>query len=81
MNEKQYAAFLGCSVIPAVIALIQKNFSDETQIAVRNFYNSKVYTMLEQEDLKLWHYSPLTLFTIYEHEFKTGHLVFPEEAA
>lgn len=81
MNEKQYSAFLGCSLVPMIVDLIQKNFDDDTTILVEKFYNSKTYEMLEKESLKLWHYSPLTLFNIYKTEIETGKIILPEEAA
>jgi hypothetical protein len=49
--------------------------------AVKQFYNSRLYALLEDEQTKLWHYSPLLLFTMYDEETKTGEITFPEEAA
>lgn len=37
-----------------------------------------VYSLLEQEDTKLWNLSPLTLFNMYDEERKTGNITFPE---
>ena len=48
--------------------------------AAKAFYGSKVYSLLEQEDTKLWHFSPLTLFNMYVEEKKTGDFEIPEEA-
>ena len=48
--------------------------------ASKEFYESKVYALLEQEDTKLWHFSPLTLFNMYDEEKKTGNFEIPEEA-
>lgn len=42
------------------------------------FY-SKVYALLEQEETKLWHFSPLTLFNMFDEEQKTGSFELPEE--
>ena len=36
-------------------------------------------SLLEQEDTKLWHFSPLTLFNMYDEEKKTGNFEIPEE--
>ena len=48
--------------------------------AAKEFYNSKVYALLEQEDTKLWHFSALTLFNMFDEEKKTSSITFPEEA-
>lgn len=33
----------------------------------------------DRKDTKLWHFSPLTLFNMYDEEKKTGNFVIPEE--
>lgn len=33
----------------------------------------------EQEDTKLWHFSPLTFFNMFDEEKRTGSFTFPEE--
>ena len=35
--------------------------------------------VVEQEDTKVWHLSPLTLFNMFDEEKKTGAFTFPEE--
>lgn len=42
------------------------------------FYESKVYSLLEEEETKLWQLSPLTLFNMYDEEKGTGNITFPE---
>lgn len=37
-------------IIPQVVELITKNFSIGELTAIREFYNSKVYSALEQEE-------------------------------
>ena len=78
MDEKKFEALL-IFLVPQVIQLIIKNESlNETQASCE-FYKSKVYELLEQEDTKLWHFSPLTLFNMFDEEKKTGNFEFPEE--
>lgn len=48
--------------------------------ASKEFYNSEVYSLLEQEDTKLWHLSELILFTMFQEEKETGAITFPEDA-
>ena len=77
MEQKKFEAML-ILIVPKVIGLItQKSEMDEVT-ATRAFYESKVYSLLEQEDTKLWHLSPLTLFNMYDEERQTGNITFPE---
>ena len=36
--------------------------------------------IIADEESKLWHYSPLTLYTMYQDELLTGSYDYPEEA-
>lgn len=79
MENHKFEAVL-MLLIPQVIQLISENHSCDEVSASREFYDSKVYSVLEQEDTKLWHLSPLTLYRMYDQEKKTGKIDFPEEA-
>ncbi|MCL2186673.1 MAG: hypothetical protein FWB86_12605 [Treponema sp.] len=48
--------------------------------AIKLFYNSSLYAMLENEKSKLWHLSSLALYEMLEEEIDTGHINYPEEA-
>lgn len=77
MERKKYEAML-VLIVPQVIGLIVKNDGLDEVTAARLFYESRVYSLLEQEDTKLWNLSPLTLFNMYDEEQKTGNITFPE---
>ncbi len=78
MDEK-FNALLSICIIPQTIALIaQKEGYDEMQ-AMNEFYKSQVYDFLSKEETKMWHYSPMTLYTLWKHESETGKIIFPEE--
>ena len=79
MDKKQFESML-ILIVPAVVNLIKDNNNFGEIEDIETFYQSKVYEKLEQEDTKLWHFSPLTLYNMYEEEQKTGKLIFPEEA-
>ena len=79
MEKKKFEAML-VLLIPQVIHLIIENYTYDEVTASREFYESKVYSLLEQEDTKLWHFSALTLFNMFDEEKKTGMFTFPEEA-
>lgn len=78
MNAEQYSAIIGL-IVPEVVRLIAEKYSCNEVTAAEEFYRSRVYTILEQEQTKLWHFSPLTLFNMFEEEKKTGSFVVPEE--
>ena len=78
MEQKKFEAML-VLIVPKIISLIVENYKIDEVTATRKFYESKVYSLLEEEDTKLWHLSPLTLFYMYDEEIKTGNITFPEE--
>ena len=47
--------------------------------AMNAFYQSKTYELLTKEETKMWHFSPLTIYTMWKHEKQTGKILFPEE--
>ena len=78
MNNEKFSAIMGL-IVPEVIRLITENYPYDEVTASREFYRSQVYASLEQEETKLWHFSPLTLFNMYDEEKKTGNFEIPEE--
>ena len=79
MNENQFNAMLAI-IVPHIIELIIKNSNLDTDKAISLFYKSKLYQELSDEKSKLWHYSPMTLYTMYQDELLTGFYDYPEEA-
>ncbi|MBE5883449.1 MAG: hypothetical protein E7291_03340 [Lachnospiraceae bacterium] len=77
MEQKKFEAML-VLIVPKVIGLIVENQEMDEVAASKKFYESRVYSLLEEEDTKLWHLSPLTLFNMYDEEVKTGNITFPE---
>lgn len=78
MERKKFEAML-VLIVPEVVGLIVQEHGLNEVTATRAFYESKVYSLLEQEDTKLWHLSPLALFNMYDEEQKTGNITFLEE--
>ena len=78
MADKKFEAILTL-LVPQGINLICENYPLDEMTASREFYESKVYSLLEQEDTKLWHFSPLTLFNMFDEEKRTGDFQMPEE--
>lgn len=78
MGEEKFGAVMGI-LVPQVIRLITENYPYDEMTAANEFYESDLYALLEQEDTKLWHFSPLTLFNMFDEEKKTGSFEIPEE--
>jgi len=78
MKREKFSAVMGV-LVPQVIGLITKDFGDSEISAINIFYASQVYSILEKEETKLWHLSPLTLYNMYVEERRTGSFVMPEE--
>ena len=79
MSEDQFSAMLAV-IVPPIIEMIVRNSNQEDSTAVSLFYQSRLYEELADESSKLWHYSPLTLYTMYQDEIMTGTYDYPEEA-
>ena len=78
MDKKKFESML-ILIVPAVVKLIVENYTLDEIAAADMFYNSVVYEKLEQEETKLWHLSPLTIFNMFDEEQKTGKIIYPEE--
>lgn len=79
MDKEKFESML-ILIVPDIVRLIVENYPWDEVTASKNFYNSKVYEKLEDEETKLWHLSPLTLFNMFDEEQKTGSFAYPEEA-
>ena len=79
MNEDQFSAMLTI-IVPPIIEQIIKNSNVSNDEVISKFYQSKLYKELSDEKSKLWHYSPMTLYTMYQDELLTGGYDYPEEA-
>ena len=77
MEQKKFEAML-VLIVPKIIDLIVRNYALDEVNASKMFYESGVYSLLEEEETKLWQLSPLTLFNMYDEEKRTGNITFPE---
>ena len=60
MEKQKFEAML-MLFVPQAIHLITENYPYDEVTASKEFYDSKVYSFLEQKNTKLWHLSALTL--------------------
>jgi len=79
VDTKKFEAVL-VLLVPQVIHLITENYHIDEVAASKELYASELYSLLEQEDTKLWHLSALTLSMMFDEEKRTGKITFPEEA-
>jgi hypothetical protein len=79
VNEEQFSAMMTV-IVPPIIEQIIKNSNVDEVKAIACFYRSRLYKELSDEESKLWHYSPMTLYTMYQDELLTGSYDYPEEA-
>lgn len=78
MDEK-FNSILSIALIPQTVDLIVKNEGLDDIAAMNAFYHSKTYEMLEKEETKMWHFSSMTIYSMWKNEKETGEVVFPEE--
>ena len=79
MNEDQFSGMLAI-IVPPIIEQITKNSNIGDEKAISCFYTSWLNQELSDEESKLWHYSQMTLYTMYQDELLTGSCDYPEEA-
>jgi len=79
MTPEKFSALLTI-MNPSIIQLIIENRNLTNIDATNVFYSSELYAMLENEESKLWHLSPLTLYELLEEELNTGIINYPEES-
>ncbi len=78
MDSTRFSMILELKVAGLVEELVA--FSNGTlQESLNNVYSSKVYSVLECEETKLWHHSPQLLLNCLVQELKTGTPEFPDE--
>ena len=79
MSDDQFSAMLAV-IVPPVIEKITENSDMDDVTAISRFYQSGLYQELSDENSKLWHYGPMTLYTMFQEELLTGSYEYPEEA-
>ena len=57
---------------------IMTGAGQDEDAAMEKLYSSELYSMLEKEETKVWHYSVPMLYELYQEETKTGNITFPE---
>jgi hypothetical protein len=76
MNERSYETLLYSITAGAVAKIMELNGWSEDE-AMERFTRSRLYTYLEKEETKVWHYSALMLAKLFNEE-RSGRLSLPE---
>jgi hypothetical protein len=79
MNEQRFSAHLFL-LVPQIIEIIMKEQQINEEKATELLYTSELYAQLEDEKTKLWHLASLALFELFQEEYQTGNISYPEEA-
>ena len=78
MDNNQLSSILAI-LIPNVVKEIIENENMTENEAINSFYESSLYSTLEEEDTKLWHLSPKALYELYKQERIKGIIEYPRE--
>lgn len=65
---------ISTGLVAKIIA--ETGFDEDT--AMEKLYSSELYSALEKEETKVWHYSVPKLYELWVNETKTGRLALPE---
>lgn len=77
MNQKEFESLLySITSNTANKIMILNEWSED--VALERFTQSKLYSFLEREETKVWHYSATMLAELFNDE-RAGRLVWPEE--
>ena len=77
MEQSQFNAIMPhiCASLADMIAAKQGLSEQE---AVSKLYSSLLYSYLEDEETKVWHYSTPMLYELYKQGENDGSIAFPE---
>ena len=76
MTEKDFEIMLYGITANVIAKIVELNNWTE-DIAMERFAQSKVYSYLEREETKVWHYSSLMLAQLFNEE-RAGKFSLPE---
>jgi len=77
METSKFEVVLQIISTGLVAKIIEETGLDE-DIAMEKLYSSALYSAMEKEKTKVWHYSVHKLYELWDKETKTGQLALPE---
>lgn len=72
MHERTRASILQNYDAEVAFLIAEKNGVTVLE-GLRQFLSSKTHEMLVDDDMKLWYFSPLAVFDMWENEIATGN--------
>ena len=66
-------------LVPGIVLNLTKKLNVSEIEAIGLLYNSKLYSLLEDPETDVWHYSSVLLCDLLCEELNTGNVIFPEE--
>jgi hypothetical protein len=70
------------AILPLIVAAVTDKIVEEYNLnedeAIEKFYSSRIYSYLEDEKTKVWHYSAYKIFDLFKTDFETGILDLPD---
>ena len=78
MEKNKFAAILPVIVGGLANKIIKEVNMSEAEVFDK-LYNSALYSVLEKEETKVWHYSVPKLFELWNNETKTEKLELPKQ--
>jgi hypothetical protein len=64
--------------VEEVVGLLIEERKMSLDDALEYLYSSQLYSLLEDEETKMWHYSAQMLLHWLDNEKQTGHLTLPQ---
>ena len=77
MEKNQFELVLQ-TISAGLVGMIISDSGLNEDIAMEKLYSSELYSALEREETKVWHYSVPMLYELYKQEMSTGRLTLPD---
>lgn len=70
------------AILPLIVAAVTDKIATEYHLdenaSIEKLYSTQLYSYLEDEKTKIWHYSADKIFDLYKSETEMGKLNLPE---
>jgi hypothetical protein len=66
------------TISAGLVEIIMSDAEMNEDAAMETLYSSALYSALEKEETKVWHYSVSMLYELFKREIATGRLTLPE---
>ena len=77
VDKSKFEALLPLIITALIQKIIEQKKMPQNEVFSR-LYSSRLYSVLDDEETKVWHYSVEKLFQLFENELTTGNMELPE---